>query len=283
MNRRTLINIALLVVVAGLAAFITLSPEREARLDLEPLSRENPRAISRIRLDPAAGGTIELRRAEGVWQLVAPMRIAANDFRVNALVGVLAAPVHARIDASAQELGRFGLATPKGRILLDGIEVLFGDTEPIHGRRYLLYDGEVALVDDAYFSHLSSSAANYVDPAPLGRNANPRDIHLPNLRVYREGDDWRLDATDSKASAEDISKLADAWRHAQATAVRPYDHSLDWKESIRVELTDSDLRFDLAHTEYEVILGRRDLGIQYHLTKGTGARLLEITPENDGA
>ena len=278
MSGRTLINIVLLVVVAALAAFIAYTPEREADDELEPLSRENPRAISRIRLDPTTAGTIELRRAEGVWTLVDPIRIAANDFRVNALVGVLSAPVHARFDASPQELGRYGLATPKGRILLDGIEVLFGDTEPIHGRRYLFYDGKVALVDDAYFSHLSSSAANYVDPALLGRDPNPRAIQLPKIRIHREGDDWRLDTANAEANEEDITKLVDAWRKAQATAVRPYEKSLHWKDTVHVEFSDGDLHFDLAHTEYEVILGRPELGIQYHLTKATGTRLLTLNP-----
>lgn len=280
MSRRTLINIALLVVVAGLAAFIAIEQKREVRVELEPLSRENPRAISRIRLEPVSDGPIELQRAEGAWNLVAPIRGAANDFRVNALVGVLAAPVHARIDASAQELDRFGLAPPKGRLLLDGVEVLFGDTEPIHGRRYLLYEGRVALVDDAYFSHLSSSAANYVHPSLLGRDPTPSAIRLPNMRVYREGDDWRLDTTDAelKASDADITRLVDTWRNAQATAVRPYEKSLDWKDSIHVTLADAELHFDLARTEYEVIFGRRDPGIQYHLTKASAARLLDLKP-----
>lgn len=282
MSRRTLINVVLLVLVAGLAAFITLAPEREAPMDREPLSRENPRAISRIRLHPVEGAPISLRRTEGVWYLTDPIRIAANDFRVNALIGVLAAPVHARIEASADELGRFGLAPPRARVRLDEIEILFGDTQPLNGRRYLLHDGRVALVDDAYFSHLSSSAANYVDPAVLGRDASPREIELPDLRVLREGDTWRLDATDEEANAETITNLVDLWRNAQATAVRPYEPSLDWKEQIRVKLADRDLRFDLARTEYEVILGRPELQIQYHLTKSTGARLLALEPADGG-
>ena len=57
-----------------------------------------------------------------------------------------------------------------------------------------------------------------------------------------------------------------------------YEPSLDWKERIHVKLADSDLRFDLARTEYEVILGRPELQIQYHLTKATGARLLALEP-----
>ncbi len=282
MRQRTFINISLLLVVAGLAVVIAVTPDNEARLVLEPLGNDNPRAVSRIRLKPGAGGEIELRRTDGAWNLVGPIRIAANDFRVHSLLRVLEAAVHTRIDAAPQQLGRFGLAPPRARMLLDEKEILFGDTEPIYGRRYLLYDGEVALVDDAYFSHLSSSAANYVNLALLGRNPHPQDIVLPDFRVYREAGHWRLDADDGKVSADRISRLVDAWRHAQATAVRPYEQSLDWNDVIRVELADGDVRFDLAHTEYELILGRLDLGIQYHLTKGTGARLLGFAP-TDGS
>jgi hypothetical protein len=273
-RQRTLINLALLLVVAGLALIIAFAPDEEAPLDLEPLSDENPRAVSRIRLKPAAGTSIELRRVDGAWHLVDPMRIAANDFRVKALVRVLEAPVHARMDATPEQLARFGLAPPQARILLDDKVVLFGDTEPIHGRRYLLYDEKVALVDDDYFSHVRSSAANYVNLALLGRDPSPQSFVLPSIRVYRQAGNWHLDSDDENVDADSISMLVDAWRHAQATAVRPYEQSLDWSDVIRIELADGDLRFDLAHTEYELILGRPELGIQYHLTKAAGARLL---------
>ncbi len=278
MRQRTLINLALLLVVAGLALLIAFAPDEEAPLALELLSDENPRAVSRIRLKPAAKTIIELRRVDGAWQLVDPMRIAANDFRVQALAGVLEAPVHARIDAAPEQFSRFGLAPPRARILLDEKEVLFGDTEPIHGRRYLLYDGKVVLVDDVYFSHLSASAANYVNLALLGRDPGPHSFVLPGIRIYRDAGNWRLDSDDGNADADSISMLVDAWRHAHATAVRPYKQSLDWNDVIRIELADGDLRFDLAHTKYELILGRPELGIQYHMTKGAGARLLGFTP-----
>ena len=279
MRKRTLSNIVLLAIAAGLGAFIALIPEKEPEVVvLEPLSDEDPRAISTIQLEPSAGGTIKLRRTDGTWELEAPINIAANDFRINALLGVLEAPVHARIDASEQTLGRFGLADGEARVLLDDKEILFGTTEPIHGRRYLLFDGRVALLDDAYFSLLSSSAANYVHPALLGRQPSLRSIVLPDVRIYRHANTWRIDAGDKEADDDAIVRLADTWRQARATAVRPYVPSLDWSDVIVVELADEELRFDLAHTDFELILGRADLGIQYHLTKRAGARLLRIEP-----
>ena len=279
MRRPTLSNIVLLAIAAGLGAFIALTPGKKPEVAvLDPLTKVDPRAISSIHLEPSAGGTIALLRADGTWELVAPMHIAANDFRVNALLGVLRAPVHTRIDASGQSLERFGLAEPQARILLDDKEILFGTTEPIHGRRYLLFDGGVALVDDAYFSHVSSSAANYVHPALLGRAPSLRSIALPDMRIYRQADKWRIDAGDKQASEDAIARLADAWQQAQGTAVRPYEQSLDWSGDVVIALADEELRFDLAHTEFELILGRADLGIQYHLTKRAGARLLGIEP-----
>jgi len=262
---RTLINVALLALAAGLAIVIVLAPgEGERGIGLEPLSDTDARAVSRIRLETDAGGTIALRRSEGVWNLVEPIAIAANDFRIDTLLGVLEAPVHARIAADAGQLDRFGLATPHARVRFDQDEILFGNTEPIHGRRYLLYDGSVALIDDAFFSHLSSSAANYVNPALLGRDPSLRSIRLSKER----------------AAADGVTDLADAWRSAQATAVRPYEPSLEWTDEIVVESADGELRFDVARTKYEVVLGRRDLGIQYHLTKSAGTRLLDFPPHD---
>lgn len=281
MRKRTLSNIVLLAAAISLAIFIAITSEKEERLVLEPLGNENPRSVSRIRLELGGGEIIELRRTDSAWQLVDPIHITANDFRVNALLRVLEAPVHARIDTGEQQLAPFGLAPARARVLLDGEEILFGSTEPIHGRRYLLYNGKIALVDDTYFSHLSSSAANYVHPALLGRDPSLQSILLPDARIFQQADNWRLDSNDDSASDDDITRLVDAWRHAQATAVRPYEQSLDWTDEISIGLADGNVRFDLARTEYELIFGRADLGIQYHMTKGASAHLLNIKPPDE--
>lgn len=278
MKSRTLTNVALLVLVAALAAAIALVQRGGDGPALEPLTRTIPGAVSRIRLETGAGEPIVLRRSDGGWDLVAPLAMAANDFRVNALLGVLAAPVRLRIDAAGETLARYGLASPRGRVLLDGQEILFGDTEPINARRYLLHDGTVALVDDAFVAHLGASAASYVHPAPLGRDPSPRSIRLSGVRVLADAGGWRVEPGGAGPAAAAAARLADAWKGAQATAVRPYEPGLDWREEIVVEDADGELRFDVARTEYEVILGRRDAGIQYHLTKAAGARLVEIAP-----
>lgn len=240
-------NVVLLVVAAGLAALIVVVPEEEEAPALEPLTRGSTEEIFSIRIEKAGEETIALRRRDGAWDLVEPLAMDANDFRVNTLLGVLSAPVHAWIDAKPSELHRFGLSSPLARILLNDDAILFGTTEPIHGRRYLLHDGRIALVDDAYFSHLSSSAANYVNPKPLGRDAEGADV-------------------------------PESWRNASATAVRPYEPGLDWSEQIAVKVGADERIFDVARTEYEVVLARPELGIQYHLTRAAGERLLDHPP-----
>ena len=274
MTGRARLNLVLFAIVAGLAAVIALAPPGETPVEPDRLSAGNAREVSRIRLHSATGDAIELRRANGGWRLVSPFDAAANAVRVNTLLTVLGAPVRTRIDAPLDSLGRYGLVPPRARLELDDVEILFGDTEPIHGRRYLLYDGRVALIDDAYFSHLASSAANYVDPALLERGAHPSRIDLPGRSLVRDGDAWRREPMGSDTGGGDAEEMANAWRGAEATAVRPYESSLDWRGTVRVELPAGEVTFDVARTEYEVILGRRDLGIQYHLTKGAGARLL---------
>lgn len=278
MRTRTLTNVVLLLVAAVLAAVIAFAPRDGDEPTREPLTRADPRAVSRIVLETGSGERVELRRTDGEWDLVTPLAMAANEFRVSALLGVLAAPVHLRIDAAKDTLARYGLASPRGRVMLGEHEILFGDTEPINGRRYLLHDDTVALVDDAFFSHLDASAASYVHPAPLGRDPSPRDIRLPGARVYRDGGDWRVEPGDAALPAAELARLAEAWSQAQAIAVRPYDPGLEWRDEIVIEDRDGQLRFDVARTEYEVILGRRNAGIQYHLTGAAGARLVDLAP-----
>ena len=138
MKRRTFSNIVLLVVAAGLGIFIVTRPDQEERLVLEPLSHENPRSVSHIRLELAAGSPIELRRVDGAWLLVEPVRIAANDFRIDGLLRVLNAPVHARIDTDTRELNplRTGAATGAGVVRRQESAVLATPTPFTDGAIY---------------------------------------------------------------------------------------------------------------------------------------------------
>jgi hypothetical protein len=273
-NRRTLLNAVLAAIVVGLAVVIVLVPEDEPGPELETLTGLDPGGISRVRLERADGDAISIHRTDDGWSLGSPLEIAANDFRVMALVGVVAAPVHGRFRLGDAELVRFGLSPPRARLLLDDREILFGDTESLHGRRYLKHGGQVYLVDDAYFSHLSARAANYVHPAPLGPRAELNELRIPGLHLFRRSDRWQVEPPTALTSADQVVTLVDFWRNAQATSVRPYDEKLPWLEAVEARLADETLRFGLARTEFELILGRPDLGIQYHLTKSSGEKLL---------
>lgn len=272
MSRRTLLNVVLAAVVAGLAAFIAYGPHRAPEPAPAPLTTLDASAVSRVVVEPRDADTVEIVRDERGWRLARPFDVPANEFRVLALLGLLAAPAHARFDAVPGELERYGLAPPRARVHLADAVIAIGDTEPLGGRRYVGYDDQVALVDDVYLGRTDARAAGFVSPALLGPAPAIVEILLPGLSVRRVDGGWRSEP--ALASADDVVALVDAWRAAQATTVQRYDTTLPWQDGVRVTLEDATLDFDLLRTDHEILLGRRDPGIQYRLTRRGGERLL---------
>ena len=193
MSRRTLLNLVLLLIVAGLALFIALAPREVAESTRAPLTSLDATGISRIVIEPADAERIEIVRSEHGWRLVHPLDAPANEFRVLALLALLGAPVHARFEAENHELARYGLAPPRVRVRLDDTRLDLGDTEALDGRRYVARGSEVALVDDVHLRHLDARPASFVSPAPLGPEPVIVEIRLPQLRVRHEAGRWRLD------------------------------------------------------------------------------------------
>lgn len=281
MSRRTLVNVALLLVVAGLAAFIALAP-RDVVESPPPFTSLDPAAVSRVIVEQRDGDLVELVREEESWRLVRPMDLPGNAFRIHALLRLLRAPVHADFEATGADLARYGLAPPRTRVQLGEAVFLLGDTEPLHGRRYVAHGDRIVLVDDVYIQHVGAGATSFVSPSPLGPEPGITEIRLPGLRVHRVDDRWRIEPARADVGADSVVGLVDAWRGAQATAVQPYDPALAWQDRVSITLGDRTLDFDLARTEHAILLGRRELGIQYRLTRRGGERLLDLAPADHG-
>ena len=278
MSRRTLVNLALLLVAAGLAAFIALAPREVAEPQPVPLTAIDAAAVSRLEMQPRAGDYIELARGDEGWRIVRPLDAPANEFRVLALLGLLGAPVHARFDAAPGELVRYGLDPPQVRVRLGETELALGDTEPLSGRRYVSHDGQVALVDDAHLRGLDTSAASFVSPALLGPAPEIVGIRVPGLRLRLEDGRWLTEPAHPETSTDRVVALVDAWRTAQAALVQPYDATLAWRDTVTVTLEGGELEFDLLRGAHDIVFGLGERGVQYRLPRTAGERLLALAP-----
>lgn len=276
LRARSLINLALLLVVAALAALIWLMPPRHSPPAEESLTHLNPAKIRRVRIERPGAEAIELRRNGSGWRLTAPRNLPGSGFRGDALAALAAARVHAGFRAEGNDLAQFDLEPPKARVLLDDQAILFGGTDALNGWRYVRYGTDVHLITDVFFHHLLAPPAAFVAPEPIANGARPVAFALPGAKLDLDDGRWRLDSAHSLDGAEVGKRFAEAWTSARASSVKPFDAGLRWQDEIQVRLQGqpAPVRFRVARLDHEVVLGRPDWEVQYHFPQSAGRRLI---------
>jgi Domain of unknown function (DUF4340) len=166
MRSRWIINIFLLILVAGLA-WAVLNDVREAR-ETTRLTGMDPAHIEGVELSRPGRDKVKLERITGGgWRMSAPYRIAADPERVARLLGVVRAEVVRSFPAGGVDLERLGLEPDPVRISLGGLTLRFGATEPIDGLRYVASGDLVHLIEDRYYHLLLAPPSDFVDSHPL--------------------------------------------------------------------------------------------------------------------
>lgn len=277
MRGRLLANLFLLGLSAALLAVLWLEPGREEPA-VERLSTIDPATVERIQIQWPGGQTMTVRRDADGWRMSAPYQLPADDLRIRALLSLAAAQSLARFPVSDDELSQYGLAPPRARIVLDEATFEVGDTEPLNGRRYVRHGDRVHLVADDFFQHLSAEPASYLYPGPMGPDAEPVELYLSGTRLRLVDGRWRREPASTGLSADRINELAELWATVRALSVSRFDPSLNWTQSVEVRRADEaePRRFRVAWTDYELLLGRPDAGIQYHVMRKAGERLLSL-------
>jgi hypothetical protein len=282
MRTRLLLNFLLLALAVGLALVLVLEPGKEEPAPPPTLSALSPAAITAVRIEARDQEALEVRREEGHWRLLTPLQLPANPFRMSALTDLAQIRSEGRFSVAGHDLQEFGLADPSAKLYLDGKEFAFGNTEPLHGRRYVLVDGMIHLISDRLYL-LTEPAADFVHLALLGSDAEPVAFVLPEFKVTRQNGQWLV--TPEGPTPQTVENLVRAWRDAQAITVKPYQEDLSSTHSISVYLQGSPekpISFQVVREEYELIFQRPDLGIQYHLLKSLGERLLTLETPSPG-
>lgn len=267
--------LAILVLAVGTAAM--WFGERDEAVQPAALTPLKPHQITHFSLFDAEGRAVSLVKMTDGWRIDGPLRIKANSLRVSSLLGILTTPSLGGFRAAGNDLGTFQLAPPLARLLVAGRQLHFGDTEPVDGRRYVLIDDEVHLIEDSLFTFLPVQAAIFVNLAPFADAQRVTAVrHGASSMTWRKS---RWESEGFGAPGPDwFNQRAERWLHLQAVRVSPFEASAHRQHAIEFDIVVGQAtvtrRFVLRRTEHEVILGRPDKGIQYHLLKRSALPLL---------
>ncbi len=203
-------TLVLLVVALGLGGYIFFfERHRPPASDSEPneqLFDFEADDVAELRVGVGPDAVTELRRADGAWEMVAPVQTAADDSATSSIASTLASlEVQRVVEETAVDLEPFGLAEPAldiGFTLADAEaprRLLIGDQTPTGGDRYAkLADGDRVFLIAGYLdSTFDKTTFDLRDKTVLDFERDGLDgLEITAgdriIRFVQDGDDWQI-------------------------------------------------------------------------------------------
>jgi uncharacterized protein DUF4340 len=288
---------ALFVVVLALGAWIYYKPSADVAAT-HALSALKSGDVKRIRFQrtaavdsasaaslssvqaqqPAGTTVIALDRRNDSWLMTAPLVARAEKFQVERMLSILEARSVVRY--AAADLSRYGLDTPQVTLTLEDQVFAYGAINNLTREQYVLTGNAIFLVPLAYSIGLPRNVDALLALRLFDGDEAPARFELPGFSVALREGTWTVTPATNDAGPDERHAWVDTWRNASAIrAARSVKG--DSSEAVKVGLKDGrTITLAILQREPELVLLRRDEGIEYHFFGDSGKRL--ITPPGAG-
>lgn len=275
MNTRAYLNAGLLLLLLGLLVlvYVETQPKDDVATQMLPAMDQ----VTRIEIQlPGEGSELHLQKSATTWQLVAPIAMAADAFRVRSVLNVFATPSLQTYPLDHAALAQYGLAQPQVRVKLDDEWYVFGAATAVAQRRYLQQGERLHVIAEPELAMFTSGWAFFAE-----RKLLPQDVHLLSLQLPGLGDlalqagEWRLNA-EAHVSQDDALALVQRWQQAQGMRVKADQGARVGEEPLSVTWDGGGREFMLWRDQREWVLRWPQQGVEYHLSVAQGQRLLRL-------
>lgn len=275
MKPRMLLNLSLLVALAGLGAIAYFEPGKEAPV-ATPLTQVDIDKVDTITLQQG-DKTLTLAKQDGHWRLSAPFAAPANEFRARQLLEIARTESDASYPLKPEELAKFELDKPIASLTVGDAVLIFGGADPIDMRRYVRIGDTLHMVRDDFSRHLTAQATDYVDKKLLPEDARIQEFALPEWKA-RLGQDgkWTFEPP-QEGGESNIGELLTAWQSARAIDIKRLDKPAQGQK-LHIGLANGEpVDFIVVQREPELLLARPDYGLQYEIVGEPAKRLLSLS------
>lgn len=271
MRRATLVNVALALLVAGLALFLYLRPNPTVAPDFR-IATLDPDQVTRIRIERGAVPIVLEQRGQR-WYLVEPYAARADAFRVRQLLDLLNARATRKLPAT--ELARFDLDRPAVRVLFNDQPIAFGTVSEVSNEQYVAVGDGVYLIPVRHIAALPQDAKDLTGRQLFAPDEELVEISIGPATMSQQDGRWRLNA-ETALSQDDLNRWSDAWKEASSLITQKGEPAAR-SEAITVKLkSGKTVRLVVLQREPELVLLREDEGLQYHFSAAAGKRLLTV-------
>ena len=286
MKTRWLVNILLLLVVLGVGAFIKFRPQQETiKATSYEVSSLKLNAFEHIDVEFPAKAPVAFEKVDGYWYIVKPYKARADQMLVMRILSLVAAKSLQKFPAT--DLTQFGLDQPKLKLKFDDAEFVFGTFNPVTSEQYVAFSNQVYLLPVSYAESAQSPLEEYLDKTPFKPTEQKKIVGFDfsrleqweeaRLNVDLKDGKWTASPAKAKPTQNDMNEWFDSfWRNISVQRVEPYtpDRKMTYP-SFEVRLSDGrKVHFDKIQESPELLLGRPDEGMIYHVPPDIGFTLL---------
>lgn len=285
LTRRLLLNLVLLLAVAGLAAWIFYPRPAPPPAGVAVAPGLDTATVRHIRIERPGRPALVFVHRGGRWRLTAPIAARANSLMMRALLALPRERSRKRYAAAGLNLRRYGLKPPRASIRFGHVRIDLGSDNPVNHRRYVLSAGGLYLVRDQLSSLPQGAAADWVSLALLPPGAHIVVLRLPKLKVrLTPPSGWTLHPAPAHYRASQVARLIRAWTHASALQLSAASSTARTGQGhVRIRLADGkQIDLQIVATHPALILRNRALHVDYRLP-GAAARHLLRLPAAAGA
>ena len=277
-------NVALLLLVIALS-ILTYKTSEQKDIDntLSALTSLAPEKTSTIKINKNDRYTV-IKKQNNIWHITQPIKVKANQFRIGSILKLLTTNNYTRYAIDDLDLKQYGLLDSRLSMQVDNIDILFGTTNPVNAKRYILINNSMYLIEDNIFPLINSQLGTLVDHRLLSEEDKIIKIQTTGFTLSKDKNNlWK---STSPTLSDDVVKTVNHWKNAQAFGVHDYAlrKTLD---TIKITLRDNKTPVDFLVTDKEpwLIIARPDLNLEYHFDKENIAKLLstehdDIATEN---
>jgi hypothetical protein len=280
MRRQTRHHLLLLTAAAVLGSIACFQPYHEETGSARALTKLDPEQIRLVDIEIDGNEPVRLRRHGEDWFLDGPVPVAAESDRIRSVLHLLTAPSELYYPLLDPRGAAYGLDRPRLRLKLDGEELIFGDTAPISGLRYVRSGDTLHLMRDSLYPQLAAGRLGLVRRTILPPNVKIRRLVLPALSIERNAiGNWITEPRSDSLNPDAIHGLLQRWRRARALHVAAGRRAAG-TAAVRIELEGNaqPIELRIAQTETTLILVRPDWGLEYHFPVSAAEQLLGQPP-----
>lgn len=272
MDKRIWINVGLLAFIIVLSVIFVM-PEQNIKQELPLISNIEPNDIVRIEVLRKGLDNFIFNSKGEDWYMSAPQQFLANSARINAMLRLLKTESHGQLIPGDVNLARFDLVDPIITLKLGDHEFQFGNTDAIDQRRYVLFDKTIHLTNDFLYQQLTTNAAFFADKKILPPGFDIKAIEFPDNIIEKQDNQWKTGSL-IDIKPDQLKQIIFNWENVNAISVGKYTAPETESRIVVTSTNDNFIVFVIVSTEPHLILGRKDLGIQYHLGSDETDKLL---------